>query len=252
MAYIDCPSCGQRADGKATRCPECGLIFTPGIRQQSIARPGLRMLRRGLVTVGALGALAVAVVVFQGRGGSGDVAIPRVTTGLEPQPTADDTGSAAPAQEEQTVAAPPPTPTRPAPTPTPPRDTAPPVNRAQPLESPPDTTPQVAAEDSVSAVAQAPPLDTTPAIEAGAEPPPVGLSDSTPVVEAPRGGPLQRYARTWVSIREGRSDSAAAVRTLSPGEAVLVDSLSGGWYRVVVDGRTEGYVDGSYLSIEAP
>jgi len=32
----------------------------------------------------------------------------------------------------------------------------------------------------------------------------------------------------------------------------MVDSLVAGWYRIVVDGRTDGYVDRSYLDEAAP
>ena len=253
MAYIECPSCGHSAPGKATRCPECSLIFTPGIRQQSIARPGLRKLRRGLLVVAAVLVVALAVVTFQGRDRSGAVTVPRVATGLDPEPIVDDTAGPIPVEEEQPVVASPPAPTRPTPTPPPQRDTAPPVNRALPIESPPDTVTPVAAGDNAPRFAEAPPLDTTPAIEV----PPdtvteVVVGDSAPAAVAPAAGPLQRYARTWVSIREGPSDSALVVRTLAPGEAVLVDSLSQGWYRVVVDGRTVGYVDQAYLDVEAP
>jgi hypothetical protein len=254
MAYLDCPSCGQKAPKKATRCPECGLIFTAGIRQHSIARPGLKMLRRGLIVAGAVGVLAVAVGVFQGRDRSSAFIVPPPTSGegLEPQPIPDDTVSLAPAQEEQTIAAPPPPPTRQAPTPTPtptpapPRDTAP-ASPSQPIAQTRDSV-----GDSAPSVAQALPLDTTPVIESRPEPAPVVISDSAPAAAPPAGAQLQRYARTWVSIREGRSDSAPAVRTLEPGEAVLVDSLSQGWYRVVADGQPVGYVDGGYLDVEAP
>jgi len=62
----------------------------------------------------------------------------------------------------------------------------------------------------------------------------------------------KRYATTWVNVRENRSGGSAAVRVLNPGEAVLVDSLSGGWYRVVADGRTLGYVDRLYLDTASP
>jgi hypothetical protein len=39
---------------------------------------------------------------------------------------------------------------------------------------------------------------------------------------------------------------------LDPGQPVLVDSLVGGWYRVVIDGQPIGYAYGSNLSAEAP
>jgi hypothetical protein len=39
---------------------------------------------------------------------------------------------------------------------------------------------------------------------------------------------------------------------LNPGEAVLVDSLRRGWYRVVVEGRTAGYVHRDNLVVVPP
>jgi hypothetical protein len=206
-----------------------------------------------LLVVAAVAVVTLAVVTFQGRERSGAVTAPRVATGLEPEPVPDDTASTAPVEEEQ-AAAPPPAPTRQAPTPPLQRDTTPSFEAPAPIESPPDTVSQVAVRDSAPAVAQALALDTTPAIEGAPDTAArVTVGDSAPVAEATAaGGPLQRYARTWVSIRAGRSDGSAAVRTLEPGEAVLVDSLSQGWYRVVVGGRAVGYVDGSYLIIEAP
>jgi hypothetical protein len=39
---------------------------------------------------------------------------------------------------------------------------------------------------------------------------------------------------------------------LQPGDAVLVDSLVRGWYRVVADGRTVGYAHRRYLAATPP
>jgi hypothetical protein len=63
---------------------------------------------------------------------------------------------------------------------------------------------------------------------------------------------VTRYARTWVYVRDGRARGTATVRILSPGEQVLVDSLQGGWYRVLADGRALGYVHRSNLDIAPP
>ena len=63
---------------------------------------------------------------------------------------------------------------------------------------------------------------------------------------------LTRYARTWVNVRDARARAAASVRVLSPGEAVLVDSLHLGWYRVLADGRPLGYVHRSNLDAAPP
>ncbi len=61
-----------------------------------------------------------------------------------------------------------------------------------------------------------------------------------------------RYATTWVSVRETRSRHSSVAWVLDPGEAVLVDSLIAGWYRVVVDGQVLGYAARSYLDPSPP
>ncbi len=75
---------------------------------------------------------------------------------------------------------------------------------------------------------------------------------AAPSPPAPTGEQLRRYAATWVNVRDRRSPDAAPVRVLDPGEAVLVDSIVGGWYRVLMDGRPIGYAYTSNLSEEAP
>jgi hypothetical protein len=100
----------------------------------------------------------------------------------------------------------------------------------------------------------APPVTLQPGSEApdsaGDGPPPIAPAPS--VAATPVGQQLQRYAATWVNVRGRRSTGAPTARVLSPGEAVQVDSLRAGWYRVVADGRTLGYVHGSYLDAAPP
>jgi hypothetical protein len=55
-----------------------------------------------------------------------------------------------------------------------------------------------------------------------------------------------------VNIRGERTRSAPAVAVLNPGDAVIVDSLVRGWYRVLVDGRALGYVHRSTLDVARP
>jgi hypothetical protein len=104
------------------------------------------------------------------------------------------------------------------------------------------------------------PLDTAPSIPAqpGRETP-ASTGDSSRSVAPPPSGvrppvaqQLPRYATTWVNVRGGRSRGAPAVRVLNPGEAVLVDSLRRGWYRVLVNGRALGYVHRAYLDAAPP
>jgi hypothetical protein len=74
---------------------------------------------------------------------------------------------------------------------------------------------------------------------------------SRPAAPPVRAG-VARYARTWTNVRERRARGARSVRVLEPGEAVLVDSLRRGWYRVLADGRTLGYVHRSNLDAVPP
>jgi hypothetical protein len=68
----------------------------------------------------------------------------------------------------------------------------------------------------------------------------------------PAGPSARRYAQTWVNVRGERTRSAPAVAMLNPGDAVMVDSLVRGWYRVLVDGRVLGYVHRSTLDVARP
>ena len=81
------------------------------------------------------------------------------------------------------------------------------------------------------------------------QPPAVPSASVTPT--APRPLPTQ-FARTWVNVRGGRGRAAPAVQVLNPGDPVQVDSLSRGWYRVLIDGRAVGYVHRSNLDPVSP
>jgi hypothetical protein len=63
---------------------------------------------------------------------------------------------------------------------------------------------------------------------------------------------MQRYATDWVNVRSGRNPTAPRVLVLNRGQAVLVDSLKQGWYRVLLDGRPVGYVYRSFLGATPP
>jgi uncharacterized protein YgiM (DUF1202 family) len=80
-------------------------------------------------------------------------------------------------------------------------------------------------------------------------PPDTAITVDTLPSDAPAGAPAsrRRYATTWVNVRDGPGGEARIVRILNPGDSVLVDSLRRGWYRVVSDGRTVGWVLRRYL-----
>jgi hypothetical protein len=55
-------------------------------------------------------------------------------------------------------------------------------------------------------------------------------------------------ARTWTHVRTRRSPGAELSAVLTPGDTVLADSLSQGWYRVALDGEVMGYAYRSGLT----
>ena len=82
------------------------------------------------------------------------------------------------------------------------------------------------------AAAEAPvALDTARAAASPAMP------DSAPSADA-----VPRLARTWTKVHERRSPKSDVVAVLLPGDTVLADSLSNGWWRVALDRRVLGYV----------
>ncbi len=207
--------------------------------------------RRVLDLVLLAAVVVVALVLYQGRDRPDMAATPAALGGAEPEPAllidaADSVAREAPADRTAQRAEPP----RPAP-------------RSEPAAPPPtrrvDTAPAAPARpvrqpsDTVQPVVTPSRSDTTRPAVRQPDISPVASADSPPsAAPSPSGGPIQRYARTWVNVRAGRSGGTALVRTLRPGEAVLVDSLDQGWYRIVVDGRTDGYVDQAYLDEAAP
>ena len=83
---------------------------------------------------------------------------------------------------------------------------------------------------------------------------PVQLPAVSPASVTPAAPSLlaRRFARTWVNVRGWRSRATPTVRVLNPGDPVQVDSLSRGWYRVLIDGRAAGYVHRSTLDPVSP
>jgi hypothetical protein len=134
-----------------------------------------------------------------------------------------------------------------------PPDISPPaIVRAPPPEPRPDPPkdPTAATGESHSAAAPVPipsPVPSAPTVQSSAPPSPA------PSVEPAGAGATQRfYASTWMNVRAGRSGSAPVLRILRPGEAVMVDLLEQGWYRVVSDGQGQGYVDRRLLGESPP
>ena len=62
----------------------------------------------------------------------------------------------------------------------------------------------------------------------------------------------RRFARTWTNVRSRRSAGGDLVAVLLPGDTVLADSLSSGWWRVTFEGKVMGYAYRSTLVGEPP
>jgi hypothetical protein len=59
--------------------------------------------------------------------------------------------------------------------------------------------------------------------------------------------PERLVARTWTKVRNRRSTTGDLEAVLLPGDTVVADSLSRGWYRVALEGEVLGYVYQSTL-----
>jgi hypothetical protein len=55
-------------------------------------------------------------------------------------------------------------------------------------------------------------------------------------------------ARAWTHVRSRPSPKAELSAVLTPGDTVLADSLSQGWYRVALEGEVMGYAYRSGLT----
>jgi ribosomal protein L37E len=117
--------------------------------------------------------------------------------------------------------------------------------------------PRLGSKAAAPALAPAPGTVAADSTVDGAAPdgaPPVqpSAASAAPVTPTPHSPLAQRFARTWVNVRGARGRDAPAVRVLNPGDSVQVDSLSHGWYRVLIDGRAVGYVHRSNLDTVSP
>jgi len=68
---------------------------------------------------------------------------------------------------------------------------------------------------------------------------------ASPAASAPAGELL--VARTWTHVRSRRTVAGDVEAVLLPGDTVLADSLSRGWYRVALEGEVLGYAHRSTL-----
>jgi hypothetical protein len=109
------------------------------------------------------------------------------------------------------------------------------ADRAEPGETP--------APLASAPLAATPRLDTLdPRLPAAAD----SLSPTAQVSGPDVAGRLL-VARTWTHVRNRRSVKGGLEAVLMPGDTVLADSLSRGWYRVALEGEVMGYAYASTL-----
>jgi hypothetical protein len=76
------------------------------------------------------------------------------------------------------------------------------------------------------------------------------LNRASPAAPTPAASPAipeLLVARTWTNVRNRRSPTGDLEAVLLPGDTVVADSLSRGWYRVALEGEVLGYVYQSTL-----
>jgi len=117
-----------------------------------------------------------------------------------------------------------------------------------PTPAPTDTAPVSAQPVTADHTARPKAERVSPAAAGGVPAPAPASAAPSPMT----GAGLRRYAQTWANVRGDRTLSAPTVGMLNPGDAVTVDSLVHGWYRVLVDGRALGYVHRSTLNVSRP
>ncbi len=132
---------------------------------------------------------------------------------------------------------------------------APAVPAMKPATLPPARPQPEPQRESVTSVTESlvTPPPEAPRVPAPAESrAPVAETPVPPAAPVSLAGTRARYASTWLNVRSDRRNSASILRVLRPGEAVRVDSLSQGWYRVVADGEPAGWVDRRLLDSLPP
>jgi hypothetical protein len=212
-SYRQCPDCGKRALSIATRCPGCGRELPP---RQSPERASAGP-RRALSVQSVLGLVALGAALMAGW---------------------ESRRRAAAVEDESSYLI---SPARSAPEDAAALDTA---QGTPPLASTPlAATPRLGRPPNAPASSLRPLAPAVPASPLPARPPAAPAATDT--------GRLL-VARTWTHVRNRRSVHGSLAAVLTPGDTVLADSLSHGWYRVALEGEVMGYASASALTADAP
>lgn len=111
--------------------------------------------------------------------------------------------------------------------------------------APPDSVQDTPAQQSTLL----PPRAATVAVVPSGPTPEPAASPPSPPTSAPEaaGETQARFANTWVNLHSDPSGRSPVLQILRPGDKVQVQSRERGWYRVVPDTGSPGYVDAHYL-----
>ena len=93
-------------------------------------------------------------------------------------------------------------------------------------------------------------LFTADSVEVGFSSTAVGLDSASAAARAAESVEVL-VARTWTHVRKVRRVSGDVEAVLLPGDTVVADSLSRGWYRVALEGEVLGYAHRSTLTAPA-
>jgi SH3 domain-containing protein len=133
MTYVNCPNCGQKALGVATRCPQCGLPFESQFSQNLRSTPQPRRNLLGFLIAGAVIAALVIQEVWRRLPPAPSTPLPAMVVDTAPLQQPKSQATPQPRPEPQPPAqkeSPPPTPVR-TPTVTPAPSSAPAVVPAE-------------------------------------------------------------------------------------------------------------------------
>jgi len=86
MPYINCPNCGQKALGVATRCPQCGLPFESQFSQNLRSTPSIRRNLLGFLLAGAVIAALVIQEVWRRLPAAPSTKLPALVVDTTPLP----------------------------------------------------------------------------------------------------------------------------------------------------------------------
>lgn len=88
MPYVNCPNCGQKALGVATRCPQCGLPFESQFSQNLELAPKPRRSLLGFLVAGVVIAALIIQEVWRRLPAAPSTPLPPVAVDTSPLPLA--------------------------------------------------------------------------------------------------------------------------------------------------------------------